>query len=409
LPFSKSRIMDANKNKPTNRKELKNCPKIDLRYWKEHKRNSEKIYRLEISDKLPSAEVLAYFPNVMEIEAKYLKFVPKDLFKFSQLKILTFYDCKIGEIPPEIGFLQDLEVLKFDVCEIFLEKKPRTRTFWEQLSGKNKYPIYEPEPALLQLCNLLNINELCFRLRPLYEFPEEINRLENLESLSFLQTDLMTLPQNLQVLTNLKKIEINANYQAHYKQIMEVLSKCRFLEEISLAEIRREDADIDIAFLQNHERLRAFSARNTFVKNFELLATFSQIEKIDLSRPETHYHRKGITLTSEFGNLQNLKELNLFGNKNPQLLAKISPKIPNWQQLERLDLGNCELKQIPEEIGELAKLSHLNLSENELTELPHTFDYLTNLKTLNLKACKIHPKHINRLRERMPKLNILID
>jgi Leucine-rich repeat (LRR) protein len=401
--------MEKNQNKPTTREELKRFPKIDLRYWKDHKKNSEKIYRLEICDKLPNAEVLAYFPNVMEIEAKYFKFMPKDLFKFKQLKILTFYDCKLDEIPAEIGFLHDLEVLKFHICEIFLEKKERTRTFWEKMMGKNQYPIYEPEPYLLELCNLLSIKELSFSLRSLPEFPEDISRLENLESLSFLQTDLMTLPQNLQVLTNLKKIELNANSDAHYEQITEVLSKCRFLEELKLTEIRNEKIPLDLSFLQNLARLKSFSATNTFVKNFEVLSAFPQMEKIDLSRPSTYYNQKGISLPMEFTKLQNLKELNLGGNRNPQLLAKIAQKIPNWQQLERLDLSNCELKQIPEEIGELTKLTHLSLAENELTELPHTFDYLTNLKHLNLKACKIHPKYISRLRERMPKLNILID
>jgi Leucine-rich repeat (LRR) protein len=403
----------SSKNQPTkpeNRDELKKFPKIDFRMWKDHKRNSEQIYRAEISDKIPNPEVLAYFPNLMEIEAKYLKFVTKDLFKFPQLKILTFYDCKIDEIPAEIGFLHDLEVLKFETCEIFLEKKEKPRSWWNKTFGSMQYPQYEPEPSLLNLCNLLNLKELYFINRPIYEFPEDINKLENLESLGFIQTNLLSLPQNLQVLSHLKNLEVSSNYEANYLQIIDVLSKCRFLEEVKINNLRNQKKSfLDITFLKNLERLKSFSARNTFVKNFEVLSSFTQLEKIDLSRPDVDYYHKGISLIAEFGNLIHLRELNLTGNKNSQLLAKVAHKIPQWQQLEKLDLSNCDLKQIPEEIGELINLRSLNLSENEFSELPHTFDYLANLKTLNLRGNKIHPKYINRLRELKPKLNIVID
>ncbi|MCU0447709.1 MAG: leucine-rich repeat domain-containing protein [Microscillaceae bacterium] len=404
-------MMNVNEpfNQPNNREELKRCPKIDFRQWKEHKKKSEQIYRAELSTKVPNAEVLAYFPNLMELEVKYLKFVPKEIFQFPKLKILTFYDCKIDEIYPEIGFLHDLEVLKFDICEIFLENKKRVYSFWDKILGKVNYPIYEPEPSLLNVCNLLNIRELSFRLRPIPEFPEDIIKLENLESLSFIQTDLIALPQNLSVLSRLKSIEISANSEANYAQISEVLSNCRFLEELKLNGIRNDKSPLDIDFIKKLARLKGFSARNTFVKNFEVLSSFGQLEKIDLSRPDVYAYKKGITIPPDFANLVHLRELNLAGNQNPQILAKISSKITQWQQLERLDLSNCQLKNLPEELGELTNLQYLNLAENDLTDLPHTFDYLSNLRTLNLKNCKIHPKYINRLREMLPKLQIHID
>lgn len=396
---------------PTNQAELKQKPKIDIREVQinSKKYNFEQVYRLEISTKIPTAEAIAKLPNVMEVEARYLPHIPKHLFNFPKLKVLTFYDCKIDEIYPEIGFLQDLEVLRFDVCEFFLEKKPKPRTFWEKFMGKNEYPVYEPEPSLLQICNLLSLKELAFKDRPIYEFPEDIYRLENLESLAFQRTELQTLPESLQYLQNFKKIAIGGNYTALYSQIFEVLGKCKYLEEVNISELRKEEIVLDINFLKNLPKLRVLEARNTFVKNIEVLNELPYVEKIDLSRPDTHYYKKGITVPSDWLKLKNLKELDLRGNKNPQLLTKIGKNIAQWEFLEKLDLSNCELTTIPEEIGELSRLTYLNLGENDLTELPHTFDYLTNIKTLNLKDCKIHPKYINRFREIMPKVRIILE
>lgn len=58
----------------------------------------------------------------------------------------------------------------------------------------------------------------------------------------------------------------------------------------------------------------------------------------------------------------------------------------------KLDLSKNQLKELPENFGELTKLKHLDLYKNQLQHLPISFSKLQSLKWLDLKDNPLMPK-----------------
>jgi Leucine-rich repeat (LRR) protein len=375
------------------------------------------IYRLEIRNErpnedflLPSEDILAQFSNLLTLYCYNLKHIPVYLFKLPNLRWLHFEHCEIGAIPPEIGFMQNIESLKFEHCSIFLEKKTKTRSFWDSLSGKNKFPIYEPEPSLLHICNLSALKELTFINTPIFEFPDEINNLAQLTFLHLEINDLLGLPQNLQYLPELKTIHLlGIQSQVTYgtstdPNMLKVLGNCNPLEEIYLKQIGLENkVPIDISFVKSLKNLRVFDVEETLLKNIQDLGEVSSLERIKLSQCN---REMGLIIPDQWANLINLKELVLPFNRG-NLFSKIGKHLHQWYSLETLDISYCELQSLPDELGELKNLKYLSIAGNPITELPFTLDNLTNLSKLNIMGCEIHPKYLNRLRELMPNLQIV--
>ncbi|PON55635.1 NB-ARC domain, LRR domain containing protein [Parasponia andersonii] len=68
--------------------------------------------------------------------------------------------------------------------------------------------------------------------------------------------------------------------------------------------------------------------------------------------------------------------------------------------LRTLNLGHCNIEQLPEDLGKLVHLRYLNLSGNSFETLPDELCYLFNLQTLRLKGCT----QLQRLPEEMGNL-----
>lgn len=68
--------------------------------------------------------------------------------------------------------------------------------------------------------------------------------------------------------------------------------------------------------------------------------------------------------------------------------------------LRTLNLGHCNIEQLPEDLDKLVHLRYLNLSGNSFKTLPNALCYLFNLQTLRLKGCT----QLQRLPELMGNL-----
>ena len=80
-------------------------------------------------------------------------------------------------------------------------------------------------------------------------------------------------------------------------------------------------------------------------------------------------------------------------------IKTIPRSIKNLHKLTRLALGNNDIKEIPQEFGEL-NLTFLDLSKNGLSELPETIGELSNLRTLHLHGNNLSdlPESIKNLK-----------
>ncbi|CAL9186687.1 unnamed protein product, partial [Musa hybrid cultivar] len=106
-----------------------------------------------------------------------------------------------------------------------------------------------------------------------------------------------------------------------------------------------------------------------------------------------------LTIESAIGNLSNLLELHLSGNK---IVGWIPPSIGNLTNLVYLDLSyNNIVGWIPPSIGNLTNLGHLDLSRNNISGyIPETIGDLQNLRILFLSNNHISgqiPKKIGKL------------
>jgi Leucine-rich repeat (LRR) protein len=98
-------------------------------------------------------------------------------------------------------------------------------------------------------------------------------------------------------------------------------------------------------------------------------------------------------IPEEIGNLLNLKYFYIYCNS----LTSLPKTIGNLINLNYLDVKENKIKEIPEEIEHLNNLTQLNISNNSLTKLPNTIKnmYYTNIKYDNNNDIEL-PPHIIR-------------
>nr|XP_020828543.1 leucine-rich repeat-containing protein 69 isoform X3 [Phascolarctos cinereus] len=102
------------------------------------------------------------------------------------------------------------------------------------------------------------------------------------------------------------------------------------------------------------------------------------------------------TVPSLVRKLCHLKTLDLMSNK----ISKLCPEFFSLTKLRKLNLGNNQLEEVPEELMFLKNLEILHLFENLIKSFsPKSFDGLENLNILNLNHNKLKtiPPEINRL------------
>ncbi len=93
-----------------------------------------------------------------------------------------------------------------------------------------------------------------------------------------------------------------------------------------------------------------------------------------------------INIAKRTGKLLNLSNLELTGDDIATLLPTIKESMPN---LEKLDLGNNRIAELPPEIGGLTNLKELRLAKNELTKVPPEIGNLKALENLFLKGNRL--------------------
>lgn len=187
----------------------------------------------------------------------------------------------------------------------------------------------------------------------LKEIPSEINLLQKLESLSIYRNkSIKKYPPELAELPNLKHISLRHN---NLKQLPVVLRELDKLKTLILSNNR---------FLASTK--------------WEHLSKMEGLQVLDLS-----YSLQNLSiLPQEVGQLRNLRELNISGNK----LKKLPKSLKNLTKLEQLHCELNDFDSFPSVIIELPNLKNLQISAKSLEGLPEEVLQLQHIENLKFTA-----------------------
>ena len=174
-----------------------------------------------------------------------------------------------------------------------------------------------------------------------------------------------------------------------HKKIAEQLTPALGLPENQIVEfINNEKLQYSLSNKGNFIELRISDAKldaiqlsSSELENLEILCinNDTQIDRDGSFDPP--FDNEGlINLPENIGELENLKVLDLSGNR----LTMLPDSIGNLINLKELTLDINWIKNLPESFGNLKNLETLNLKHNPIETLPDSFENLINLKKLFL-------------------------
>ncbi|XP_030970817.1 TMV resistance protein N-like [Quercus lobata] len=266
------------------------------------------------------------------------------------LKKLVFKGCiNLREVHPSILVHKRLTLLDLENCKS-LRHLP------------SKFEMESLEILILSSCSKIK------------RIPEFMGNMELFSKLHLDGTAITKLPSSIEHLTNLASLQ---------------LRDCKNL--VCLPSIICNFKSLKVINLAGCSKLDSLP---------EKLWNVESLEELDIS---------GIALRelpSSIVTLKNLKELSFRGCKEPppklwsQLfpfnlmprrrinpMSLLLPSLLGMFSLTKLDMSDCNLRTIPNDIGNLSSITHLNLSENHFSCLPESIVQLSKLYEINLCNC----------------------
>uniref|UniRef100_A0A7N2R0R3 ADP-ribosyl cyclase/cyclic ADP-ribose hydrolase n=1 Tax=Quercus lobata TaxID=97700 RepID=A0A7N2R0R3_QUELO len=293
-------------------------------------------------------------------DCKSLLSLPDTICCLTSLKTLTLSGCyRLNKLPTNLGNLKCLK--KLGVIGIAIRELPSSV---EHLTG-------------LTSLNLSNCKDLL-------SLPDTICSMTNLKALSLSGCSILDrLPKNLGNLTGLKELDVNKT------AIRELPSSLRHLSNLTSLNL------IDC------KELLSIPNAICIMKNIKTL-TLSGCPKLE-------------DLPENIGNLIDLKKLEIIGTavrKPPSSIFLIKnlvlcshgcegtlsmqirnpvrlelPSLSCLRSLVELELRDCNLRAIPNDIDSFHLLKKLNLSENNFVCLPESIVRLSKLKDIYIENC----------------------
>ncbi|TFG26639.1 MAG: GTP-binding protein [Promethearchaeota archaeon] len=212
--------------------------------------------------------------------------------------------------------------------------------------------------------NFKSLKKLILRCNPLTSFPELLTKLPSLEVLDLSLTNLNTISDTIGNLERLKELHLENNF-------------LRTLPES----------------FGNLKALTILNLNNNPVDHLPgSFGNLTLLESLLLESAPSDPSGYLIKLPKNFGNLQNLKELDLSSHK----LSKLPESFGDLTTLKIFDLFNNRFKTLPNYIENLKSLESINLERNLIQSIPRSFSNLLHLKQINLKNNIISPKEASK-------------
>lgn len=348
---------------------------------------------------------------------------------------ILFQDMKNHFLLKNLIFL--VCIFSFSTCFLGINAK-HSNTFTKKKDNKvfdndtiRKRKILDKENLLLQpiFANLDNAlkskTDSVFIMRfPSFcctNVPKGLEKLINLQVLSFNNSNMSEMDSTIGNFDHLQVLDLRQN---QLKELPNALLKLKNLEELNLE-------------------------KNAFTKFPMIVTQLTWLKSLTLSL-NLHLSKTGSLLPPNLENLQNLEHLNISGN----LLKKLPPFLGNFPKLKELNISNnlygqfptdllkltrleililrrvggekalpvdfskfLKLKtlditanllaQVPNSVYMLGDLETLILDENPVSSISNDILKLKNLKTLSLKKTNVPPAEINKLKNALPKTNVI--
>jgi len=318
----------------------------------------------------------------------------------------SFELCSMNltELPESIGQLTQL---------LFLDLRANRLTKIPELPGNlfQLRTLYLSHNELItlpeSLGRLTQLTELDLSSNQLTTLPESLGQLTKLTKLNLSDNQLTILPESLGQLTKLTELNLSDNQLAI---LPESLGRLTQLTNLNLSFNKLTTLPESLGQLTQLQMLDLYD--NKFTSLPESLRYLTQLQSLDMSSNQ-------LTLLPDwFGQLSNLKKLFLVWND----IKSLSPQIKNLHKLEELVLGSGDyyyrhtyysykepkyssnhtgfrlrpshanqLRELPNEIGNLSALRILSLGGNKLTDIPFSLAQLDDLEILLLNDNPLNP------------------
>lgn len=322
-----------------------------------------------------------------------------------------------------------LHSLRLQLYRMLSRKQATTELDLSQDAFPNEAPLGEVPKAVFAKLTLVNLNlsKCC-----LSELPGAIGDLVQLTELNVSENQLTILPEELEKLVLLQSLDISDNelkelpeiappalevldaYKNKFSKLPERLGGCKLLKSVnffnnkiirmpaSFAELTElEDLNFSDnklktlpAFKDNWKKLKRLAVFwNTMVK-LPSLAGLESLERLEMSKnmlsefPEfaVHPQLKEIDLNGNM--IQSLENANFSKETFPTMealqlnknnLKVIPPTLFQLPEFNFLNVSECPVESMPNEIGECAKLQVLFWADTQTTTIPESFQNLDAL------------------------------
>ncbi|XP_024043074.1 disease resistance-like protein DSC1 [Citrus clementina] len=279
--------------------------------------------------------------------SQYLIRIP-DPSETPSLERINLWNCtNLAWVPSSIQNFNHLSLLCFQGCK-------NLRSF----------------PSNLHFVSPVNID--CSFCVNLTEFPRISG---NITKLNLCDTAIEEVPSSVECLTNLEYLYINRCKRL--KRVSTSICKLKSLIWLCLNECLNLES-----FPESSEKINL--GRTTVT---ELPPSFENLEGLGTL---------GLESWSELGNLKSFQYIGAHGStisQLPHLLSHLvslhASLLSGLSSLNWLNLNNCALTAIPEEIGCLPSLEWLELRGNNFESLPVSIKQLSRLKRLDLSNCSM--------------------
>ncbi|XP_030971320.1 TMV resistance protein N-like isoform X2 [Quercus lobata] len=316
-----------------------------------------------------------------------IKEMPSSIEHLISLTLLTLKDCKnLVSLPCTICSLKSLEFFDLSGCSKF-ENLPENLG---NLKGLKKLHLSGIAIRVLpsSIEHLTSLSLLTVRdCKNLVCFPNTIRSLRLGNSLDLVGC---TKFENLGNVEGLYKLDLSGTVIKELPSSIEYSTNLNFLILKDCKNLVRLPNTICSLKLLNYLDLSGCSKFDNLPEN---LGNVEGLELLNLSGTAIK------EIPSSIVQLKNLKELHIHRWKGTLfsfdsmltshvLEGLLLPSLSGLHSLRYLDLCDCDMLSIPNDIGCLSSLADLNLSGNNFVSLPESSSQLSNLRRLHLEGCK---------------------